>query len=271
MRRLKILLYWLFNSRNNVNFLELLAFLFKPGVKRIAAKFIRDISETNGCYKVSFIPIEQTLYWPRECSIEGISQVASETFDRNDWHFYQKDHTPVSPDDIILDVGAAEGLFALSVINKCKQIILIEPNDYFVRALGMTFQAYVDKVTIHHIAVGNREGEVTFDQDSLSGKVDGSAASGLLRKITTVDKLLGDARITYLKADLEGYEMEMLKGAKTTIQRNRPKIAITSYHTENVATEIIRELKSYVPEYQCYVKGIFQEMGKPVMIHLWID
>jgi hypothetical protein len=65
--------------------------------------------------------------------------------------------------------------------------------------------------------------------------------------------------------------MEMLKGAKTTIQRNRPKIAITSYHTENVATEIIREIKSYVPEYQYYVKGIFQEMGKPVMIHFWIN
>ena len=271
MRRLKVLFYWLFNARNNVDFFELLGFLFKPGVKRLAAKFIRDISETDDCYKVSFVPIEQTLYWPRECRIDGISQVATETFDRKDWHYYQKGHTAVSPDDIILDVGAAEGLFALSVINKCKQVILIEPNDYFVRALRLTFQSFMDKVTIHHVAVGNREGEIAFDQDSLSGKVDGSIASGPLKKITTIDKLLADVRITYLKADLEGYEMEMLKGAKTTIQKNRPKIAITSYHTENVATELIREVKSYVPEYQCYVKGIFQDMGKPVMIHFWID
>lgn len=271
MRRLKILFHWLFNARNNVEFFELLGFLFKPSKKMIAAKFISDISETDGFYKVSFVPIEQTLYWPRECRIEGISQVASETFDRNDWHYYQKDHTEVAPNDTVLDVGAAEGLFALSVIDKCKQLILIEPNDYFVGALGMTFQTYMGKVTIHHVAVGNREGEITFDQDSLSGKVDGSAASGPLKKITTIDKLLVDVRITYLKADLEGYEMEMLKGAKTTIQRNRPKIAITSYHTENVATEIIREIKSYVPEYKYYVKGIFQDMGKPVMIHFWID
>jgi FkbM family methyltransferase len=271
MRRLKILFYWLSKTRNNVDFFELLNFLSKPGVKRIAAKFIRDISETDGCYKVSFVPIEQTLYWPRECGIEGISQVASETFDHKDWHYYQKEHTEVEPNETILDVGAAEGLFALSVIDKCKQIILIEPNDYFVRALGLTFQSYRDKVTIHPIAVGNMVGEITFDQDSLSGKVDGKAASGPLKKITTIDKLLGDAQITYLKADLEGYELEMLKGAKITIQRNRPKIAITSYHTENDAMEIIREIKSYVPEYQHYVKGIYQAKGKPVMIHFWVD
>ncbi len=271
MRRLKILFYWLFKARNNVDFFELLGFLTKPGVKTIAGKFIRNISESEEYYKVVFEPIEQILYWPKKCRIEGISQIASETFDRKDWHYYQKDHTEVSPNDIILDVGAAEGLFALSVIDRCKQIILIEPNDYFVKALKLTFQQYQDKVEIHSVAVGDRVGEIVFDQDSLSGKVDRESLSGSLKRITTIDHLLSDVRITYLKADLEGYELEMLKGATATIRRDRPKIAITCYHTENDAREIIDQIKSIVPEYRHYVKGIYQDKGKPVMIHFWID
>lgn len=271
MRRLKILFYWLFKARNNVTFFELLHFLGKPSVSQIAARFINSISELDGYYKVGFVPLHDHLYWPKEYGIEGIYQVVSETFDRKDWHFYQKEHTEVSHDDVIVDVGAAEGLFALSVINKCKKMILIEPNDYFVKALGLTFQQYQDKVEIHHIAVGNKVGEIVFDQDSLSGKVDGNSASGPLKRITMIDEILSDVQITYLKADLEGYELEMLKGAKSTIQRNRPKIAITSYHTENDAMEIIRQIKSILPEYQYYVKGIFQDKGKPVMIHFWID
>jgi hypothetical protein len=63
----------------------------------------------------------------------------------------------------------------------------------------------------------------------------------------------------------------MLKGATATIQRDKPKIAITSYHTENDAREIIHHIKSIVPEYRHYVKGIHQDKGKPVMIHFWID
>ena len=269
MRRLRIILYWLFKSHNNVSLSELIRFTIKPKVKAVASQFIKNISSSDFLYKIDFSVIEYPLYWPKECSLDGIYQVTSETFDSEDWHYYQKKHTGIEPNEILLDVGAAEGLFALSVADKCSQIVMIEPNDHFARALETTFKPFAHKTTIHNVAVGNTEGTISFNQTSLSGKVNLNTDESVSKKITTVDKIINGLPVTYLKADIEGHEFEMLKGAVNTIKNNKPKIVITCYHRENVASEMIDLVKSFVPEYNHYIKGVFHEEGKPVMIHFW--
>lgn len=269
MRRLRIILFWLFKSRNNVSLLELIRFTIKPKVKAVASQFINAISTTDLLYKIDFNVIKYPLYWPKACSIDGIYQVTSETFDKEDWHYYQKKHTCIEHNEILLDVGAAEGLFALSVADKCSQIIMVEPNDHFADALKTTFKPFESKTIIHNVAVGSTEGTISFNQSSLSGKVDSDANDSSLKRITTIDKIINDIPVTYLKADIEGHELEMLKGAVNTIKKNKPKIVITCYHRENIASEIIDFIKSIVPEYRHYEKGVFHEEGKPVMIHFW--
>jgi FkbM family methyltransferase len=271
MRRIIIFFYWLFKDKHNVGFYELISFGLKPQVRKIAELYLTKIDTTNSFYEVEFNTIPQVLYWPKECSIDGIYQVTSETFDKNDWHYYQKAHTEVLQDEILLDIGAAEGLFALSVIERCKKVFLIEPNDYFVKALSKTFAPYQNKVAIINAAVGSETGEIVFNPDSLIGRVTTDNNQGVKKRLATIDELLGDAPITYLKADIEGFEEDMLKGAEKVIKQNKPKMAITVYHKENDTNQIISTIKSYVPEYQCYTKGISQTKGKPVMIHFWIS
>lgn len=269
MRRVKILLYWIFGSKNNVSLTELVQFLFKPQVLALANTYIKEIVEHTDGWTVTFKSIPQTLYWPKECPVEGIYQVSTETFDTRDWHYYQKKHTEVMDGEVLVDVGAAEGLFALSVIDRCEKAILIEPNDFFVFALKKTFSGYREKVTIHPVAVGETPGVIHFDPNSLTGKID--AETGMEKELNTIDALLRDEKkITFLKADVEGFEESMLKGAEQTIKKHRPKLAITSYHPENNPQEIIRIIKGFVPEYNHTVKGIIETGGKPVMIHFWI-
>ncbi len=61
-------------------------------------------------------------------------------------------------------------------------------------------------------------------------------------------------RITFIKMDVEGAELESLKGAKETIQRCKPKLAICIYHKLEDMTEIPLYIKSLVPEYKLYVR-----------------
>jgi len=272
MRRIAILFFWVVGSKNNVSLLELIRFCLKPRVKVVAEKYIKEIVKDSSDFKVSFHVLRDHLYWPISSPIEGIYQVTSETFDEEDWHYYQKDHSEVREGDVLLDIGAAEGLFALSVIDKCKKILLIEPNDSFVNSLKRTFSNYTDKIEIFNVAVGSVDGKISFDQNSLNGRVVIDASSSNQKEMWMIDHLLPvHTKISYLKADLEGFEVEMLKGAKETILRNRPRIAITSYHPENEAKEIIDLVKGFVPHYNYYVKGISQTKGKPVMIHFWAD
>ena len=270
MRRIKILFFWLFKNKNNVSLIELLRFLVKPTIATIARKHVKATTLSTS-HVVSFFSFNHLLHWPRSFSTNRLDQVISETFDVNDWHYYQKQHTEIAQDEILLDIGTAEGLFPLTVIDKCAHIHMVEPSNLFHDCLQKTFKDFTDKVTIHNVAVGNQDGEISFDENSLDGKIvaDNEASTHQIA-IRKIDTLLHDQKITYLKADIEGFEQEMLRGAERTIKKNKPKIAITTYHTQNDPNEIISIIKGFVPEYNYYVKGIYEETPKPVMIHFWI-
>lgn len=270
MRRLKILFFWIFFKKNNVTFNELIKFLTKPKVNVIAKKYIKSITNADD-FLIEFNVTSKILFWPKTFSIDRLDQVVAETFDIDDWHFYQKEHTVIEEGEILLDIGTAEGLFPLTVIDKCKHIYLIEPSKTFSDCLQKTFNEYPEKVTLHNVAVGNQDGRIYFNEASLDGSVTSEQSSKNNEiAIHKIDTLIGNNRITYLKADIEGFEQEMLKGALQTITNNKPKIAITTYHTANNPEDIIALIKSYVPEYKYYVKGIYEKTPKPVLIHFWI-
>ncbi|WP_248724602.1 FkbM family methyltransferase [Seonamhaeicola sp. ML3] len=272
MRRLRILFFWITGTKNNVGFMELVSFLLKPTLAKIASKYIDKI-EKKTSYEVSFKTIPNKLFWPIEFDKEGIHQVVSETFDTSDWHYYRKKYTEVEAGEILLDIGAAEGLFSLVVADQCDKIFLVEPNRLFNKCLEKTFESFEKKVTIHKVAVGDEDGMINFNEASLSGMVEkNKSETDSSIPVKKIDSIIPpNQKITYLKADIEGFEYNMLKGAEITIKNNKPKIAITTYHTENNPEEIINLILSYVPEYQYYVKGIFEQGPKPVMIHFWIN
>lgn len=271
MRRLKILFYWMFINKNNVSFTELIQFLVKPKIGTLAKKYLDTIVEKED-YEVSFKETDKILYWPKTFPLNRLDQVICETFDTSDWHYYQKEHTPIEQGEILLDIGTAEGLLSLLEVDKCKHIYMIEPGAGFYKILQKTFAPYKDKVSIFNTAVGDEDSEILFSEDSLDGRVaEGSEANAqkiTLRKIDTV--LSNNEKITYLKADIEGFEEEMLRGAEQTIKRNKPKIAITTYHEHNDPKDIINIIKGFVPEYNYYVKGIYEKTPKPILIHFWI-
>jgi len=268
MRRILIFFYWLFKP-NTVGFFEIFAFMIKPKVGAIGERYISSINQDEEYYEVSCKELSSPFYWPKKFGKNGIYQVVAETFDRSDWHHYQAVFR-VLPSDTVVDVGAAEGIFALSVIGVCKKVILIEPNPSFVKALEKTFSLYTDKVEIIALAVGDQSGSTFLSDDALSGSIIQGTEIGNRVEVKTIDQIIGEREINFLKADIEGFELNMLKGASRTIARNKPRIVITTYHGENNPDEIIDLIRSYVPEYHVKKQGVFHEQGKPVTVHFWL-
>jgi FkbM family methyltransferase len=71
---------------------------------------------------------------------------------------------------------------------------------------------------------------------------------------TSIDERLNGDPVTFIKMDIEGAELEALKGAATSIKKYKPKLAICVYHRSLDMVEIPLFLKELVPEYKIYLR-----------------
>jgi FkbM family methyltransferase len=269
--RLKILKYYFTNKKNNVSLLELTRFLFKPSYSYRAKKIVRSIIDHETYKEVYFFNNNSPLYIPNNFSIHSLNQVVCECFYSDNWHFYDIPQTRIDHNDILLDCGAAEGLFSFINKKKCKKIYLIEPAIEFHETLKKTFNDNPN-ITLLTIALSNTIGNVYMSDRGISSQIV-NEESGAKIAINTIDNLFyeKDIKITYIKADLEGYDLKALQGASKTIKKYSPKIAITTYHEPEHANEIRKLILSINPEYKILIKGISQYSGCPIMLHAWID
>jgi FkbM family methyltransferase len=76
--------------------------------------------------------------------------------------------------------------------------------------------------------------------------------------------------VTFIKADVEGMELLMLKGAVKTIRRYKPKLALSVYHKPGDLFAIIDFVRSHVPEYQLSLRHHSSNLSETVL-YCWID
>lgn len=77
---------------------------------------------------------------------------------------------------------------------------------------------------------------------------------GISIPVTTVDNELKSEKVTFIKMDIEGAELESLKGCKRTILNNKPKLAICVYHKPEDIWEIPSIILEYFSEYKLYLR-----------------
>jgi FkbM family methyltransferase len=89
-------------------------------------------------------------------------------------------------------------------------------------------------------------------------------------RVVRLDNHLAGGRITFLKADVEGMEMPLLRGAADTIRKYRPKLAICVYHYPTDIPVISRYLQSLVPDYRFALRHHSPQFMETVL-YAWIE
>jgi FkbM family methyltransferase len=97
-----------------------------------------------------------------------------------------------------------------------------------------------------------------------------SSVGGIAVDLVDLDTYLKGSRITFLKADVEGMEIALLRGARGTIQRHMPKIAICVYHHPGDIPEIANYLYELVPDYRFALRHHSPQLLETVL-YCWID
>lgn len=211
---------------------------------------------------------DHPLWWPAEMGRDMVYQLVSEQLDPINWHYYQMPETRVGPNDVVVDCGASEGLFSFLVAPVAREIHAVEPLPRFIQCMEKTFAAE-RKVALVHALLGETSKLARITPGGVGTQA--SADGEIEVPMCTLDELFLERTpaVTYIKADLEGFELPMLRGAAGLIARHLPRLSLTTYHAEKDADEMegwLREASG--GRYRFRRRGL-TDGGFPVMLHVW--
>ena len=188
-------------------------------------------------------------------------------------NIFEKDHyfaiNEFLSDDkrqIFLDLGAYVGDTVEKFIEHSEgifdKIYAFEPGDKQFSAMNIRVSRLMkewaidsNSIILENLGISDTTKEVFFDEacDILSSNITNNE-TGIKIKVVSVDEYLNGRPITFLKSDIEGEELNMLKGASETIKKYKPKMAISIYHKPDDFFNIPQFIKSLVPEYKFYLR-----------------
>lgn len=169
--------------------------------------------------------------------------------------------------EVMIDAGAYTGdsiqKFLKQTHNSFKKIIAIEADSQSTEKLQQVLTKFDSSRTkIVNKVIGAKNGSVKFNQlGSVSSTV---SDSGIELECTTLDTLIGDDIPTYIKMDIEGAELDALKGARKTIAKHYPILAICLYHHIDDLWKIPNYLHSIAPEYKFFLRRYSDECWEQV-------
>jgi hypothetical protein len=127
-------------------------------------------------------------------------------------HFYRAAGFEVRVGDVLLDVGSAEGIYALDNVEQASRIVLFEVDPEWIGALEKTFAPWRETLTIL-----NQSASDVDDAES-----------------ATIDTVVREAELQrsplLLKLDVEGVEERVLAGAEEVLSLPDTRAVVCTYH-----------------------------------------
>jgi FkbM family methyltransferase len=150
--------------------------------------------------------------------------------------------------DVVYDIGANVGFYSLLasvIVGETGHVYPFEPLPENLRELKRHLELnHVKNCTVVDAAVSSSEGEAIFDSsgDRCRGHV-GENGSLSVRRLN-LDGLVSRKEIRFpnlMKIEIEGAELECLRGASSVIQESRPIIFLAPHGSEihSACTELL--------------------------------
>jgi FkbM family methyltransferase len=153
--------------------------------------------------------------------------------------------------DVVIDVGAWIGDFSAYASKKGAKVYAFEPEPSNLKWLKKT--ANLNKnIKVIALGLGNEEKRMGFASRSEGSSIDATSTQNLI-KVTTLDKFVKENNITkldFIKSDIEGFERNLLLGAKHVLKNLRPKLSICTYHYPDDPEVLAKIIKEANPSYK---------------------
>lgn len=196
---------------------------------------------------------------------------------------YNKSENIVAKErEIIIDAGGCWGDIALYFANKVGKLGKVFSFEFISDNLNV-FKKNIDLnpffkeiITIVENPLGkNSDCELFIIENGPSSRITEQPFENFTKKVKSIStdeyvKQNGISKINFIKMDIEGSEFNALIGAKQTIIKYKPKLAIAIYHNQDQIFEIPQFLNSLNLNYKFYLDH-FTTHGEESILFAKVD
>lgn len=160
----------------------------------------------------------------------------------------------LNKESVILDIGANIGNNSIywAIVDNVKKVYSFEPikETFDILSKNIDLNNLQNKVIINNIGLADKDCLSSIKNSYSLSNIGGTSLkennNGIF-KLTTLDKYIDndfkDNKIDFIKIDVEGFEYEVLLGAKETLQKYKPKIFIEIFENN------IKKVNTLLEEY----------------------
>ena len=183
---------------------------------------------------------------------------------------YEDGEIKVEPNDIVLDCGANIGIFSVYAAQKAKMVYAFEPGKNEIASLyenkrlnncnniKIIAKAVLDNsknarlvplgiVSSYLVSKEKKENKEKIDKEDVLD-VETISIDGFIKK-ENIEK------VDFIKMDIEGSERKALLGAKETLRKFKPKLALSIYHKFSDFYKIPLLIKRLNPNYKIKIRN----------------
>lgn len=159
-----------------------------------------------------------------------------------------------------MDIGGYDGDTILNMYEKgftVDHAIIFEPDTENLKKLVKNVRLYRDNLTIIPNGVFSKITQLSFNlnQDGSSSISNSENNNSVTVQCLDIDSCFYNFKPNFIKMDIEGAELEALKGASETIIKHKPNLAISLYHKPQDLWEIPNFIKSLRNDYKFYLRS----------------
>lgn len=172
-------------------------------------------------------------------------------------------------EEVFVDAGCCDLSTAVELsrhCNKLKKVYAFEPDPENYKVCLENMKNFGDNVVeMFPKGTWSRSGKLFFSA-TCDGSSHVSESGETSIDVITVDEAVNrKEKVTFIKMDMEGSELESLKGAEKTIINDKPKLAICIYHKPEDMITLPLYIKKLVPEYKLYLRHHSNGAGETVL------
>jgi FkbM family methyltransferase len=167
--------------------------------------------------------------------------------------------------EVFVDCGGFDGDTTEQLTRRCpqyKRVWLFEPSEVNMQMAKKRLAGARD---IHFVpkGVSDQMGRLSFNSGAGSASAVSDSGDDSI-DVTTIDKEVEEP-VSFIKMDLEGWELKALAGARRHIEQDHPRLAVAVYHHASDFWMIPEFILSIRSDYDVFLRHYTEGWSETVM------